>query len=316
MSEESNIQNLVDDNGAETQDGTSIVDKFSSVISLPLGDSLTCEETYSISAVEPTSLVLLAGSTGCGKTTLVTSLYQQFLQSPLEQNFFAGSRTLQAFEKRAYLTRITSNQSAPQMQRTARGSLDSILHLRLWNSVQNKYKNLLLTDFSGEDYNSISANTTLAKEEFGIVKSAQVIVMLIDGEKISDNTNRHSEVQKSIHILRTLYDAELVNPNARIIIAISKYDLVFKQYNIKHEFKVFIENIPDKICKQVSHIKSQMEFCYIAAMPDDSKDIITGFGLKEFFNLLIDIGNKNIYTSSPTLTPTSEFNLFNERVLK
>jgi GTPase SAR1 family protein len=286
-----------------------------SVISLPLGESLTFEDIYSITSIEPAVFVVIAGPIGCGKTTLITSLYQKFLKEPFDQHYFAGSQTLQAFESRAYLTRVTSNQATPQTPRTPRGALDSILHLRIWDSLQNIHNNLLLTDFSGEDYANITANIQLAKEEFTTVKAAQAIVMLIDGEKISTNRNRHSELQRTIHILRTFFDADLINLRARIIIAISKYDIVYENCANYPERKQYIDNLSSKISEQIPDLESsRLHFCFIAAMPNNSENIHTGYGLPDFLNLLLSPNKEHKRMLSPTVTPISEFNLLNERM--
>lgn len=314
MNEDPNNQNTAADIEAEAQDDASRID---GEIPLPSGQALPYEETYGISAVEPTTLVVLAGAAECGKTTLVTSLYQRFLKKPPEKYYFAGSRTLQGFEQRAYLTRMNSFQTSPQTQRTARGAVDSFLHLRIWESDSNKYKNLLLSDFSGEDYNSVSANVTLAKENFGVVKAAKVIVMLIDGETVSNKRDRQAAVQKSISILRTFHDAELVNRKADIIIAISKYDIVHQKYIDDHVFQQYIDNIPSMFCKQIASINSQqVGYCKIAAMPCNSEILPVGYGLEDFFSLLINPNQNSNYTSSPTRISTSEFNLFGRRILK
>ncbi|WP_319403929.1 hypothetical protein [uncultured Anaeromusa sp.] len=310
MSTQLDNQDSVEVEGLETRE------EISPVIPLPLGDALTREQIYSISAAEPATFAVIAGPSGCGKTTLVTSMYQMFLKKPLEQYYFAGSLTLQAFEQRAFLTRIVSNQANPQTQRTPRGSLDSILHLRIWDHSRDKYNNLLLTDFSGEDYNDLSGNVTLAQAEFSVVKAAQVIVLLIDGAKISDNQYRHTEIQKAIHILRTFYDAELINSTAKIVVVISKYDIIHNLYQSKPELKQFVESVPEKICRQIEGVRSRIDFCFVAAMPDVAGDLGTGFGLKKLLNLMISEICNPICKCHPTVVPSSEFNLFNERIQK
>jgi len=288
------------------------------VVTLPLGKELTSQETYSISAREPSIFVVLAGITGCGKTTLVTSLYQEFFQKIPQCYYFAGSQTLKAFEQRAYLTRISSKQKDPQMQRTASGSLDSILHLRVWDSSINVHKNLLLTDFSGEDYDNVCADIISAKEDFNMVSKAKYIIMLLDGGNIANNKLKHKEIQKAVHILRTFSDANLLYPKICIIVAISKYDLVYEQYEKNPELKQFVEDIPEKIGRQIPKIMSRIIFTKIAAMPDNPKDIDIGFGIADLMHLLLTpYENKNdAIVQFSTSDSISEFNLFQERVLK
>lgn len=286
-------------------------------LSLPTGNKLTLGEIYPVSALEPSIFVVLAGGSECGKTTLITSVYQQFLKNIPQRYYFAGSQTIQAFEKRAFLSRTCSNRTNPEMQRTQRGSLDSFLHIRIWDSLLKPYTNLLLADFSGEDYNNVSANTKLAEEDFNMVNIADFLIILLDGKNIANNL-KHKEVQKAAHILRTFYDANLLHSKIRIIIAISKYDLVYKQYKINPDKKDFEEKILKKISTQVPAISSRIKFMRIAAMPDDINDIQIGYGLTELLNELLKMHESKNNVSLPILKhkSISEFNLFQERVLE
>lgn len=312
MEEELNTSSFPEKEIVQDADVSSVEE--SALLSLPLGNELTCQETYSISATELTSFVVFVGATGCGKTTLVTSIYQQFLQEDFSEKYlFSGSRTLQSFEQRAYYTRSISEQVYAGMQRTPRGSLDSILHLRIWDEQNCVHRNLLLTDFSGEDYESVSGNILAAKEDFNVICAAKFIITILDGEKIAADKYKQAEVQKAIHILHTFNDAGLLHPNAEIIIAISKYDLVFNKHD--DALNSFILKIPQKICNQIPALKSRLVLKYIAAMPDDASEIDTGYGINELFGFLMTSHQQKPNAQISTSLITSEFNLFGERAL-
>lgn len=288
-----------------------------STLSLPLGIELTLKETYSISAAESSIFVVLAGSTGCGKTTLVTSIYQQFLKDIPERYYFAGSHTLQAFESRSHFLRIDSNQKDPEMLRTQRGSLDSFLHIRIWDYKVKQYTNLLLSDFSGEDYDNVSANIILAREDFNMVNIAKFLVILLDGENIANKKFRHKEIQKAVHILHTFHDANLLHSKIQIIIAISKYDLVHKQFTKNSDMKKFVETIPKRMREKIPTTLPSMKFLHIAAMPENKEDIAIGYGIEDLLNeLLITSKYKNMAFPIVKHKSISEFNLFQERVLR
>jgi len=153
--------------------------------SLPTGRELTAEDTYPLTATEKSRFFVIIGATGSGKTTLVTAIYHTFLKGNSKERYlFAGSKTLAAFESRSYYVRTASMRTNVEMRRTPRGSIDSILHLRLKECRTGSINNLLFSDFSGEDYSAVSANVVAAKEDFQIVKAARQIVVLLDGEKM------------------------------------------------------------------------------------------------------------------------------------
>ena len=178
----------------------------STVVQLPLGVELSAEETYEISASEKTHFFVIIGSTGSGKTTLVTSIYHLFLSGKYKTKYlFAGSKTLAAFEKRAFYLRTTSQNNQVLMRRTPVGTAD-ILHIRIKVNETDQFTNLLFSDFSGEDFGNISGNVDAAKEDFGIINSANHLIILLDGEKIASKKQRLAEVQQMIQVLRTFWD--------------------------------------------------------------------------------------------------------------
>ena len=290
----------------DTHDDDSII--------LPSGDALTYDEAYQISATTPTTFIVLAGDSQCGKTTLITTLYQQFLQAIPSRYYFAGSQTLQAFEKRAYLSRSTSEALTPDMQRTV-WNLEELLHLRVWDSSSHLYSNLLLTDFSGEEFKSILGNPQLAREDFRVVSAANFFIILLDGENLS--LSRARELEKASNFIQTFYDAGLFKANTKIIVALSKFDLLVQSYKADQNFRDFINGIPAYISKLIPSISANLIFIKLAAMPPRSNIIPVGYGLDDLLSFLLTPGeiHPRKRTSSPPQT-FSEFDLFQERVLR
>ena len=289
-----------------------------SMLVLPLGEELKYEDMYTISSVEPSTFVVLAGPIGCGKTTLVTSIYQQFFTKQSQDYYFAGSQTLQAFEKRAFFNRVQSNQAVPQMQRTARGSLDSILHLRIWHSPKNMFQNLLISDFSGEDYEDVSGDIDTAKEDFGMIRNAKFLVIILDGANIASKRFKHKELQKATQLLRTFFDADILHPLTEIVIILSKYDVVYNQFSEQPDLKGFVEKIGTDISEKIPSLKSKILFQKVAAMPDNISEINIGYGISDLMNIFFNYNEIKIDRFNEILKTetTSQFNLFGERVLK
>lgn len=281
-----------------------------SVYFLPSGQALTLSDTYSISASERSRYVIVMGAVGCGKTTLISSLYQQFL-FPNDNNefFFAGSQTIKSFEERSFFTRTTSYLSEPNTQRTSQGLNNNILHLRLLKREANQFINLMLIDISGEEYDNIIGDTKVAEENLSIIKFAKSIVVLIDGEKLAQIRERAAAIQRSINLIKTIYDSKLITDGAEIILAISKYDLLLKcDINSEDLFN----DIVNKVSRQVPGISERLISICTAAMPNDQTVINAGFGVD---NLLKQMLNNSSITNNinETYKVTSQFDLWGQR---
>lgn len=289
------------------------VDETNNIFELPAGQALSIEDTYSITASESTKFVVLAGPSGCGKTTLLITLYQLFQKGAIGNFYFAGSQTLQGFEQRAFHTRISSNLSSPETVKTRRGISDSILHLKFWDSKIKVMHNFLLSDFSGEDYSSAIANVELMQEDFGILRRADVIVIIIDGDRITEREFRNSTLQRTIELLKTMDNANLLSKSVVVEIVISKYDLVKKKCGNDSIISEYINSIPSKILGRTENLSDEsIKFFEVAAMPKDDVCEI-GFGLLQLLNSWTEI--KEILYTPEQLQQTSEFNKFQKRML-
>src|SRR3990172_2742237 len=65
----------------------------SAFIDLPKGEALTEVQASDVTREGPTRVVVLAGPADSGKTTIITSLFEAFLEAPFANFLFAGSRT-------------------------------------------------------------------------------------------------------------------------------------------------------------------------------------------------------------------------------
>lgn len=279
---------------------------------LPIYEELMPEDTYPITASENSNFFVIIGGTGSGKTTLITSIYHLFLTGTYKEKFmFAGSQTLSAFEARAFYLRTSSENTHVKMRRTPVGS-GGILHIRLKIKQQNDFTNLLFSDFSGEDLSNIVANIDAVKEDFKIVNSASHLVVLIDGEKIANMRYRISELQKMIQILRTFWDGGVINNNAKIIIVVSKYDLLIdKAGNLKDPFS---QSIIERILEQLPELKGRLLFNYIASMPTETTILKAGYGVDQLLESLFNPSNPILSNSDTADNLKSQFNMWKGRL--
>lgn len=282
------------------------------MVSLPLYEDLVPEDTYPITASEASNFFVILGGTGSGKTTLITSIYHLFLTGEYKDKYiFAGSQTLHAFEARAFYLRTSSENTRINMRRTPIGSI-GILHIRIKIKRKNEFNNLLFSDFSGEDLSNIEANVEAVKEDFKIVKSAKHLVLLLDGKQIASTRYRLSELQKMIQILRTFSDGGLINYSAKIIVAVSKYDLLIDESgNTKDSF---LQTIIERILEQLPELQGRLFFLHISSMPTDTTKLKAGYGTDNLLELLLDSPTPILSTPDSTSNLTSQFNMWKGRL--
>lgn len=286
------------------------------IFNLPLGEALSVEDTYPITSRDKTKLIVLAGPSECGKTTLITTLYQLFHKGPIDELYFAGSQTIKGFEQRAYNTRTNSGMNNPKTPRTRLGSLDSFLHLQLWNRENQKKHTLLLTDFSGEDFKNARANVELMKEDFSLIMRADFLILLIDGDSITQKDKRFSAVQTTQELLTTIKNAGILRRNTQICFVISKDDIVKMRCKEDPSLNNFVDGIADKLKNKFTDIENEIKFYNVAAMPEDTTIVSVGYGINALIKDLTkesEICTNNIFLEQKELE--SEFNKFYQKTL-
>lgn len=239
------------------------------------GEALDSSDFYRIAARERTKMMMLVGPVACGKTTMETSIYQLFQRNPVNEYFFAGSKSLHGFEQRSYYTRIQSRGNTPETQRTSLDDTNVFLHLRLWNKKNEEFTNLVLADLSGESFTNSIGQVEELKQKYYFAERADFIVGMIDGEKLCDKKKRNSVVMELIELLRTFYDAGVLNKECILQIVISKYDLL-KGVDNPDEI---LEKVKRQINGCLSEAFSFIEYHKIAAMPINTQHTTIGYGL-------------------------------------
>lgn len=241
------------------------------------GEALNSSDIYRIAAKESTRMIVLVGPVASGKTTMETSLYQLFQNSPVNDFCFAGSYSLQGFEQRAFYTRIKSKGNEPTTQRTSLEDNQAFLHIRLWNRNNNVISNLILADISGEAFTNHIGQVDEAKISFPFIERADYVVGIIDGEKLCNKKTRNSIVSEMIEMIRTFWDAELITDGCVLQIVFSKFDLFSKVEN--HD--LILEKIKQQIVARLSELFMDIEYYNVAAMPSTIDEFSVGYGLED-----------------------------------
>lgn len=257
----------------EEAEFSSLQDKYQ----INSGEALNSSDIYRIAAKESTRMIVLVGPVASGKTTMETSLYQLFQNSPVNDFCFAGSYSLQGFEQRAFYTRIKSKGNEPTAQRTSLEDNQAFLHIRLWNRNNNVISNLILADISGEAFTNHIGQVDEAKISFPFIERADYVVGIIDGEKLCNKKTRNSIVSEMIEMIRTFWDAELITDGCVLQIVFSKFDIFSKVEN----HNLILEKIKQQIVARLSELFMDIEYYNVAAMPSTIDEFSVGYGLED-----------------------------------
>ena len=111
--------------------------------------------------------------------------------------------------------------------------------------------------------------------------------------------------------MRTFSDGGLLKHNSRILIVISKYDLIAKMD--EGSFSDFANSILARVVKKIPALEERCRLYQIAAMPGDTETCLVGYGVEQ---LLDDILAESSVWSKATQRQVSEmksqFNLWGE----
>jgi hypothetical protein len=182
--------------------------------------ALGLSQANDLRAERPATVVLLAGETSAGKTTLIVELFEQFLKGPFGGWGFAGSRTLRAIDERHGPSRASSGRGSPDTKRTPDEGI-AFLHLALSGDQR---VDLLLSDLSGELFQNIVDGASVG-EQVPIALSCDVCVVLIDGSLMTSVSTRERAFSRARRLLGGLTQAGGLVGGTRVVVAATKSDL-------------------------------------------------------------------------------------------
>ena len=201
----------------------------SGLVRLPGGAALTSIDAGAITARYRSGAVVVAGPHGSGKTTILTTLYDQFQMGPFGHWAFAGSETLLAFEERCHDSRLASGRSTAETVRTSGGSHETWLHLGLRSKESTEHRiDLLLSDLSGEVFERILSQPERITE-LTYLRRADHVAVVVDGDLIANSETSHGVRHTTYLLLRTLLESKTLGPTTRLEVVLSKLDRLLAQ---------------------------------------------------------------------------------------
>jgi hypothetical protein len=238
-------------------------------------DEITCNKL--------TTVVLVAGTAESGKTTLLAALYLMFRKKPFAGYLFAGSRTLVGFEKRVHASRIVSGLDKPTTERT---KVSELLHLRVRKQdCSDTATGLLLCDLWGEDFRD-ARDTVDGCKRLGIIRRADALVLLVDGEKLSQPEMRQEAKSDPILLMRNMLDCEMLAETALVDIVFTKWDLIQQSLD-RAECEGFAAHIENEMRRHFDDRVGELKFWRVAAH-SRTAFLPLGYGLEDLFRSWVE----------------------------
>ena len=197
------------------------------LVTLPSGEALTERQAAEITRLGATNLVVIAGPTDSGKTTILAALFEAFQEAPFGNYLFAGSRTLVGFEQRCHLGRRESGQEVAKTAHTSVREGVAFLHLDLAFRDESRlsHRHLLLSDISGELFKRIRDSSDAANDVASLGR-ADHFCIVVDGQRLVDTETRQSTKSDSRSILRSVIESGKLSTSCMIDLVITKWDLI------------------------------------------------------------------------------------------
>ncbi|WP_288584675.1 hypothetical protein [uncultured Methylobacterium sp.] len=203
------------------------------------------------------SVVAVVGPSAAGKTSLIAGLYELFLRGPVGPFEFAGSKTLHAFEEICHGARLESGLSEPDSERTLSGPA-KFFELTLGSPCGLGKRKLLIADRWGEDYKGV-IDTHPRPEEFFEVARADVLTMLVDGQRIVNPRSRYEVPEEVIATLQVFSEVGLLARKPHLVLVLTKLDAVMGSANGTRtltDFNRLVTRAEDHFSTQVTGVSS------------------------------------------------------------
>jgi hypothetical protein len=245
------------------------------VINLFTGKEMSFPETSIITNSKDCRLIVVVGESESGKTTLLAEYFINFQKGPFCDYLFSGSLTQIGFEERCYKAAVESGNKYPKTERTKSKEFN-FLHLSLKHKDEILYPShhFLFSDISGERFRDAKTSAILMRE-LSILKAADFVVFLIDGEKIANLNNRALAIEDAKTFIQKALDEQIFDLKTNLKIALAKWDFLCNDSSFSFEGKI-IKPFSDRFSTRLK----KLEFTKIAARPK-TNSIPPAMGLGE-----------------------------------
>jgi double-GTPase-like protein len=258
----------------------------------PAGLELGTEEAAEIMRPRYAYLVGILGSWDAGKTCFLLSLYLMASRGALPPAYlFAGSQTLQGFEARARHLRKWMGGPLPEQLADHTNLADprqpAFLHLALRETGGAKrFLDVILTDLPGEWSRNLVDRAAKANQ-FTFLHRADGIIVVVDGPLLNSRL-RHSELQRSKHLLERLVQSVGVDTATPLVLLVSKCDVL----QVKRPVTV------DELEQHAKVLGFSPEVVLCAAFSRTPETVPNGLGVFEALAKILDAPGKRQETAA------------------
>lgn len=276
------------------------------------GRVIPLNEINRIALSNPTKLIILAGMTKSGKTTLLLSLLHLFETTRSFGGFiFGGSETLISFEEFAHESRVESQSLLADTPRTnVTDEPINFLHLKIAPEVDpTSIQDVVFTDVSGEQFKKYRDSTAQCKN-FYICKRADHFALFFDSDSLSNKNTRATTRVSALTLMKSLVEAGVLTSQTNIQIVFSRWDL-YQAKNNKESFENYFQKLKDELQKLYGQ-NFKISFFEIASRPQNYKILEFGYGIDKLLIKWMQDGlqDNNLMKSLAKYSGTRQFLLY------
>ena len=281
------VTDSLDDDSDEGSTGPEPIELFG-------GEELDLDAARAVMGTTLSRVVVVAGESDTGKTTLVASLFQAFQEGPFAGYLFAGSLTQPAFERRLFLARTASGRSTATTERTSPLEEDHLLHLLVRDPQRSAPpQQLLLSDISGETFRQLRHSEEEVLRH-PVLCRADHFVLLLDAERLADPARRHEVKANGAMLLRSCLDAGALGPHTYVEVVFSRWDLAEARLE-ENATRNFIDGVERALREQFAARVGRMTFHRVASRPRRDSQLPERYHVDELF--------RDWLSTSPRLAP-------------
>jgi hypothetical protein len=258
----------------------------SSITEFPWGEALTPTSARVVTQHRQARLVIIAGGIASGKSTLLSTIYENFYFGKFRSYRFAGSKSLLEFERICHDSHIASNRLTAVTERTKFTDEFRLLHLTVQNITTFKKTDILFSDVTGEIFEAIRDSNEECQRHT-ILRRCDHFVLLIDGAKISNPLTRGKEINDGVQIIRRLLDTGMLNKHTFVDVLFTKLDIINNVATQDKHLKGYIEELKTtKFQQQFGQRVALINCSEIAARPDPALEsgLDNGHGINTIFD--------------------------------
>ena len=265
-------------------------------VELPRAADLDEAAGARITAAGLTRVIVTAGPPGCGKTTLLTAVYERYLREATFGGYcFAGSETLTGFEQRSHPSRAASGRTSPETERTRPTDGMSLLHLKLRRAdLAEPARDLLFTDLPGSQF-SQAKDSTEACRRMTILRRTDRIILGVDGGQLADHNQRFVMTAAVRDFIRRAVDSGMLTRATRVDVVVLKWDLVEElDLAARGLATATLDRLAHQLREDFSARLGGLRFARVAARPTTTT-LAPGYGVAELIRAWVEEGGLPVF---------------------